>query len=527
MFVGVIVILIFFTISVRDTNDVESSIQNTFVKSESTFIVGESSSDYELAFSGILEASKRTVVPAESSGLIRTMYVGEGDSVVTGELLAVVDYATVDALLESGEAVLNSKQVTLDSIVINSDSNIQSAESSLLALDTTLKSLLADTEQSIDTAYNIALESARSILNNSLVSLIVLTDIQEEEPGSYLYDETVLVYYKGKVVEVLLGTPDAGRFNAVSLSKLSGGLKEHMLTQTILTTNEIDVVLSLLNKSLVDLNNAFGVIAPGVYIEYSVGTPTRSLFDNTVVSLRADLEKLVTLQSSITTALVSQKTSIANINAEKEVLLTTIATLKNIRVSNENVALSGVSVAEQSLNELSVQKNKAFIRAPYAGVVGAKFVTEGEMVQVGSPVFSILDTHTWKVKVLVPDRYNTSLKKGLKVQVSIDGVPGEYFGIISKIIPEVDSQSRKIPVEVEIMNLPDVARDGLFARVSLTVSEEAVAYYIPREYVVYGYDGLYLRGLYNETYPIVIKREDESGVYVTSEQILEGVTLSR
>lgn len=105
------------------------------------------------------------------------------------------------------------------------------------------------------------------------------------------------------------------------------------------------------------------------------------------------------------------------------------------------------------------------LRAPVGGVVVAKNVKEGDYVKTGEPLFKIVDlSKLW----LHLDAYESDLawlRYGQEVSFTVESLPGETFkGRIAFIAPEVNRQTRTVPVRVNVMNTDNRLKPGMFAR---------------------------------------------------------------
>ena len=105
------------------------------------------------------------------------------------------------------------------------------------------------------------------------------------------------------------------------------------------------------------------------------------------------------------------------------------------------------------------------LRAPVGGVVVAKNVKEGDYVTTGEPLFKIVDlSKLW----LHLDAYESDLawlRYGQEVSFTVESLPGETFkGRIAFIAPEVNRQTRTVPVRVNVVNTENRLKPGMFAR---------------------------------------------------------------
>lgn len=133
---------------------------------------------------------------------------------------------------------------------------------------------------------------------------------------------------------------------------------------------------------------------------------------------------------------------------------------------------------EQAEKELS----NATIKSPISGVITKKQVEQGEYINIGSPIATIIDISKLKIKLNISEIDVYQLKLGDKAIISTDVYPDVIFeGNISFISSQGD-ESHNYPVEIVIPNnLKHPLKSRTFANVLINLPVAADALYIPRE----------------------------------------------
>jgi len=124
----------------------------------------------------------------------------------------------------------------------------------------------------------------------------------------------------------------------------------------------------------------------------------------------------------------------------------------------------------------------ATIKSPISGIIIKKQVEEGEYINIGSPIVTIVDVSKLKIKLNVSEVNVYQLKLGDKAIISTDVYPGVVFeGDISFISSQGDD-SHNYPVEIVIPNNSRYPlKSGSFANVVIKLPVATEAAYIPRE----------------------------------------------
>jgi len=104
------------------------------------------------------------------------------------------------------------------------------------------------------------------------------------------------------------------------------------------------------------------------------------------------------------------------------------------------------------------------LRAPRAGEIAEKMVSEGQAVRAGDNLFLIADRRTLWVDVAVYEMDAPLVRVGTPVEVQVDAVPGRTFaGRVGFIHATVDQATRTLTARVEVGNPAGRLRPGMYA----------------------------------------------------------------
>ncbi|HEV8537795.1 MAG TPA: efflux RND transporter periplasmic adaptor subunit [Bacteroidota bacterium] len=150
---------------------------------------------------------------------------------------------------------------------------------------------------------------------------------------------------------------------------------------------------------------------------------------------------------------------------------------ENIRYAYKNAEAQYI-VARKQLKDTK-------ITTPISGIITARFVDVGTMVQSKMPVANVVDISTLKVRLNVSEREAFRLSTGDKVEIWTDVYPGVSFsGRIATISAKADD-AHTYPVEIRLENSKDhPLKAGMFARVSFISVAPGEDVTIPREALV-------------------------------------------
>ena len=128
---------------------------------------------------------------------------------------------------------------------------------------------------------------------------------------------------------------------------------------------------------------------------------------------------------------------------------------------------------------LKVDLAKTEIRAPFAGKIGLRNVSEGTLVNPTVILANLVDINRIKLDFSIPERYAGDLKVGSEIRFRTDYLDSDRTAIVEAIEPAVDLKTRTLLVRAVAPNRDGKLVAGTSARVSLTLQEINKAIFVP------------------------------------------------
>lgn len=127
------------------------------------------------------------------------------------------------------------------------------------------------------------------------------------------------------------------------------------------------------------------------------------------------------------------------------------------------------------------------VRAPYNGVITARFTDPGELIQIATtsattaiPLFTIMDISTVRVYANVPQDDAPLVKPDTPTIVTVKELEGRQFtGTVTRSTLALDPSTRTMLVEIDIPNPDRILQPGTFAEVTLVLRNRPDALVIP------------------------------------------------
>jgi RND family efflux transporter MFP subunit len=291
--------------------------------------------------------------------------------------------------------------------------------------------------------------------------------------------------------QVTLATKVPGRLSTIDIDLASPVKQGQLIAQVETTDYEFGVQQAL--ASLGQARAQLGLPAEG--------SRTRIDPDATAIvrQAKATLEEARVNEARLAKLANEGLTPQAELDAARATLVRAEASLEAAR---EEVRLRQAQVRQRE-SELSIARQRladTTIRSPLDGFVQTRRASRGEYLPAGAPVAEVVRINPLRLRLAVPEREATSVRAGQTVRVRVSGQssgsPSEHTGVVARLAPSLDTQSRSLLIEADIEN-PGTLRPGNFVQARIivgqrtvpTVSQSAVVTFAGLEKVILVADG--------------------------------------
>ena len=137
----------------------------------------------------------------------------------------------------------------------------------------------------------------------------------------------------------------------------------------------------------------------------------------------------------------------------------------------------GVSQSDYEALELAFKVSRSsydnllentILRAPVSGVVSARNYDRGDLYAMAQPIYTVQQITPVKLLVPISETDYTHVKRGDKVSLTVDAIPGKTFtGSIVRLYPTIDAATHTFNAEVRVPNTNRELRPGMYARVTV------------------------------------------------------------
>lgn len=212
-----------------------------------------------------------------------------------------------------------------------------------------------------------------------------------------------------------------------------------------------------------------GVVESVNFREGSRVNKGQVLFRVNDLELRAQLAKIQTAEQ-----LASENERRAQLLLEKEA----------ISQEEYDVARADLQSAKAESQLIAAQLAKATVKAPFSGIIGLRYISEGTYVTPTTSVAKLVNTDKLKLTFSIPEKYSSQVGIGSELSFTTSGSAEPNTATIYAIEPGVDVATRTLKMRAMAENKDGKLIPGTFANVTLSLAAVDNAIMVPTEALI-------------------------------------------
>jgi len=185
------------------------------------------------------------------------------------------------------------------------------------------------------------------------------------------------------------------------------------------------------------------------------------------------------------------KAQVAQLEAQRDLAQQGLARAKELAQQNASSA-ADLEQAEATARSAQAQYDlqrirleRTTVRAPFAGVVGQRYVSLGDYVTNSTRLVSLQTVNPQRAAFQVPERFAQLLRPGQRVTFGVAAIAGRQFtGEVDFVDPVVQLPGRTILVKARVPNGQRLLQPGMFIEARLVTAVRPNAVVVPEEAVV-------------------------------------------
>ena len=185
------------------------------------------------------------------------------------------------------------------------------------------------------------------------------------------------------------------------------------------------------------------------------------------------------------------KAQVAQLEAQRDLAQQALARAKDLAQQNASSAAdlekaeAEARSAQAQYDLQRIRLDRTTVRAPFAGVVGQRYVSVGDYVTTSTKLASLHTVNPQRAAFQVPERFARDLKPGQQVSFRVAAIASRDFtGEVDFVDPVVQLPGRTILVKARVPNPARLLQPGMFIEAHLVTGVRPTAIVIPEEAVV-------------------------------------------
>jgi membrane fusion protein, multidrug efflux system len=229
---------------------------------------------------------------------------------------------------------------------------------------------------------------------------------------------------------------------------------------------------------------------------------TGTILPNESVSLRSEISGLVTKINFKEGQYVTKGTPLVYLNDEElqaqyqrlqytQKLFETQENrqkqlLEREAISQEeyDIALNQFNTALSDIKLVEAQLTKTVIRAPFNGVLGLRFISEGSVIGTQDVITSVVNIDPIKIEFSIPERYASQVSVGSPIYFSNEASSQEVEGTVYAFEPQIDLATRTLKLRAQSPNKGGKFLPGMFVKIRFILDIQENALMVPAESVI-------------------------------------------
>lgn len=160
---------------------------------------------------------------------------------------------------------------------------------------------------------------------------------------------------------------------------------------------------------------------------------------------------------------------------------------KDKAVTAAKMAVARLALAKANLELAEVNLHESNIVSPIDGIITARHIDEGNLINTGDRIVTVAKLDTVKVVVAAAERYSSAVHAGTPARVRVDAFGERVFETeVYSVYPALEERTHTVQIELRINNGELLLKPGMFARVTLITQRKDNAVVVPRDVVLGG-----------------------------------------
>jgi membrane fusion protein, multidrug efflux system len=143
-----------------------------------------------------------------------------------------------------------------------------------------------------------------------------------------------------------------------------------------------------------------------------------------------------------------------------------------------------VQSLKADINLILARISETELRAPFDGIIGLRNLSEGSFVTSSTKIVRLTKISPLKMEFAISQKYASEIKIGYPIVFTIEGFSKTFDATVYAIEPKIDIETRTIVLRAMYQNKNEELKPGVYASITLELSNIDDAIAIPTEALI-------------------------------------------
>jgi membrane fusion protein, multidrug efflux system len=143
-----------------------------------------------------------------------------------------------------------------------------------------------------------------------------------------------------------------------------------------------------------------------------------------------------------------------------------------------------VQSLKADINLIIARISETELRAPFDGIIGLRDLSEGSFVTSSTKIVRLTKISPLKMEFAISQKYASEIKIGYPITFTVEGFSKSFNASVYAIEPKIDIETRTIVLRAMYQNKNEELKPGVYASITLELSNIDNAIAIPTEALI-------------------------------------------
>lgn len=158
--------------------------------------------------------------------------------------------------------------------------------------------------------------------------------------------------------------------------------------------------------------------------------------------------------------------------------------IEGISKEQYDISLNQLNTLKADRENLVASIRKTEIRAPFDGIIGLRYVSEGGYVSQTTRIAAVQKVNPLKVDFAIPEKYAGKVSSGDMVQLTSDEMKLQFTGTVYAIEPKIDPTTRTLQLRALCDNKSEKIFPGAYVQIELRLKAIVNALMVPTQAII-------------------------------------------